>query len=238
MPESRVADARTRAASYKTGRIPESLSFHLAKNRILARYYATPEYNISYFQTSLERGSYAFKAASEYGLALAYLADKQYEKAQKLIDTLLKDDPRNLFYLDTYTDIALATGRIEDAIEKLTAQATLTPRNRVITLNLANALVENKEYDLAIRILKDYLLVESDNMLAHQILSDAYGKSSKKLEMYQTNAEVYALAASYPRAIDELHNAYNYAGEQNIEKQRIRARIEQFREFQTRLESL
>ncbi|WP_339771679.1 M48 family metalloprotease [uncultured Paraglaciecola sp.] len=238
LPESRVADARTRAASYKTGRIPESLSFHLAKSRILARYYATPEYNISYFQTSLERGSYAFKAASEYGLALAYLADKQYEKAQKLIDTLLKDDPRNLFYLDTYTDIALATGRIEDAIEKLTAQATLTPRNRVITLNLANALVENKEYDLAIRILKDYLLVESDNMLAHQILSDAYGKSSKKLEMYQTNAEVYALAASYPRAIDELHNAYNYAGEQNIEKQRIRARIEQFREFQTRLESL
>ncbi|WP_339899686.1 M48 family metalloprotease [Paraglaciecola polaris] len=238
LPESRVADARTRAASYQRNQVPESLSFHLAKSRILARYYATPEYNINYFETSLERGSYAFKAASEYGLALAYLANEENQKAQKLIDNLLVSDPRNLFYLDTYTDIALATGRTEDAIEKLTAQATLTPRNRVITLNLANALVKNKQYDLAVRILKDYLLIAPDNMLAHQILTDAYTESKNKLEMHQTKAEVYALAASYPRAIDELHHAYNYAGAQNIEKQRIRARIEQFREYQTRLESL
>ncbi|MBU3016557.1 M48 family metalloprotease [Paraglaciecola agarilytica] len=238
LPESRVADARTRAASYKTGRIAPSLSFHLAKSRILARYYATPEYNINYFETSLERGSYTFKAAAEYGLALAYLADKQNEKAGDLIDSLLQKDPRNLFYLDTYTDVALETGRVQDAIDKLTAQAVLTPRNRVITLNLANALVKNKEFDQAVRLLKDYLLVEPENMLAHQILSDAYAESQNKLEMHQTKAEVYALAASYPRAIDELHSAYNYAGTQNIEKQRIRARIEQFRAFQTRLESL
>ena len=171
-------------------------------------------------------------------MALAYLANEENQKAQKLIDNLLVSDPRNLFYLDTYTDIALATGRTEDAIEKLTAQATLTPRNRVITLNLANALVKNKQYDLAVRILKDYLLIAPDNMLAHQILTDAYTESKNKLEMHQTKAEVYALAASYPRAIDELHHAYNYAGAQNIEKQRIRARIEQFREYQTRLESL
>jgi len=75
-------------------------------------------------------------------------------------------------------------------------------------------------------------------MLAHDLLSDAYRSSGQKLEMHQVKAEVYALVAAYPRAIDELHTAYNYAGERNIEQKRIRARIEQFRTAQERLQSL
>lgn len=238
LPESRVADARTRAAGYQVGRVPESLSFHLAKSRILARYNGTAEQNIAYFKAVLDNRRYQFKQAASYGLALAYLADEQYADAQELIDDLLQHDPDNLFYLDTFTDLALATNKIKQAIDILSARAKHTPLNRVLTLNLANALVKNKQFPEAIRLLKDYLLVEPNNMLAHQILADAYGESQQKLEMHQTNAEVFALAGSYPRAIDELHSAYNYASIRELEKQRIRARIEQLRESQTKLESL
>jgi predicted Zn-dependent protease len=75
-------------------------------------------------------------------------------------------------------------------------------------------------------------------MLANELLSDAYLSSGQKLEMHQVKAEVYALVAAYPRAIDELHTAYNYANNRNIEQQRIRARIEQFRTAQERLQTL
>lgn len=238
LPESRVADARTRAAGYHVGPVAESLSFHLAKSRILARYYGTSDTNIAYFKARLDNKRYEFEQAPAYGLALSYLAAEQYNAAQEIIDRLLRNDAENLFYLDTYTDIALATNNIQGAIDILSARAKNTPRNRVITLNLANAMVKNKQFDDAIRLLKDYLLVEPHNLLAHQILADAYGESQQKLEMHQTNAEVYALAASYPRAIDELHNAYNYASTRELEKQRIRARIEQFRASQARMEAL
>lgn len=238
MPESRVADARTRAAGYRVGNVPESLSFHLAKSRILARYYGSPEQNITYFKALQNNRRYQFKQAVDYGLALSYLANEQFSHAQALIDELLQTDPDNLFYLDTYTDIALETNQISQAIDTLSARAKHKPRNRVLTLNLANAMVKNKQYPEAIRLLKDYLLVEPNNLLAHQILADAYGESQQKLEMHQTNAEVYALAGAYPRAIDELHSAYNYASIRELEKQRIRARIEQLRQSQTKLESL
>lgn len=238
LPESRIADARTRAASFRPRNIPESISFHLAKTRILARYYANPKRNIEYFSDILQKQTYVFKQAAQYGLALSYLANEEFELALDLIDKLLEEDPDSLYYLDTYTDIAIEMNQHQKAIDKLSAQIIHAPFNRVLTLNLANVLIKSRNFDMATTLLKDYLLVNPDNMLAYDLLSEAYRSNEQKLEMHQVKAEVYALVAAYPRAIDELHTAYNYADERNIEKQRIRARIEQFRTAQERLQSL
>jgi predicted Zn-dependent protease len=238
LPESRIADARTRAALFRSRNIPESINFHLAKSRILARYYANPKRNIKYFSEILQKQSYVFKQAAEYGLTLSYLANEQFERALRLIDGLLLQEPNNLFYLDVYTDIAIEMNQHQTAIDKLSSQIIHAPYNQVLTLNLANVLIKNKDFDRATSLLKDYLLINPDNLLAYELLSDAYSSSEQKLEMHQVKAEVYALVAAYPRAIDELHNAYNFADKRNIERKRIRARIEQFRTAQERLQSL
>jgi predicted Zn-dependent protease len=238
LPESRIADARTRAANFRPRNIPESINFHLAKTRVLARYYANPKRNIEYFSGILQKQSYVFKQAAEYGLALSYLANEQFIPALKLIDVLLEKNPDNLFYIDTYTDIAIEMNQHKKAIDKLSAQIIHAPFNRVLTLNLANVLIQSENFDRAVSLLKDYLLINPDNMLAYELLSDAYRISEQKLEMHQVKAEVYALVAAYPRAIDELHTAYNYADERKIEKQRIRARIQQFRTAHERLQTL
>ena len=238
LPESRIADARTRAALFRSRNIPESINLHLAKSRILARYYANPKRNIEYFSEILQKQSYVFKQAAEYGLTLSYLANEQFECALRLIDGLLLQEPNNLFYLDVYTDIAIEMNQHQTAIDKLSSQIIHAPYNQVLTLNLANVLIKNKDFDRATSLLKDYLLINPDNLLAYELLSDAYSSSEQKLEMHQVKAEVYALLAAYPRAIDELHTAYNYADDRKIEKQRIRARIDQFRTAQERLQSL
>jgi predicted Zn-dependent protease len=238
LPESRIADARTRAASYRPRNIPESITFHLAKSRILARYYANPKRNIEYFSDIVQKQRYVFKQAAEYGLALSYLANEEFQPALKLIDGLLLQDPDNLFYLDTYTDISIEMNQHQKAIDRLSAQLVHTPYNQVLTLNLANLLIKTGDIEKATSLIKDYLLINPDNMLAYELLSDAYHSGEQKLEMHQVKAEIYALVAAYPRAIDELHTAYNYADERKIEQKRIRARIEQFRTAQERLQSL
>ena len=238
LPESRIADARTRAASFRPRDVPESISFHLIKSRILARYYANPKRNIEYFSEILQKQSYVFKQAAEYGLALSYLANEQFEAALKLINGLLEESPGNLFYLDTYTDIAIEMNQHQKAIDRLSAQIVYAPFNSVLTLNLANVFIKTRNFERATSLLKDFLLVNPENMLAYELLSDTYRSSEQKLEMHQVKAELYALAAAYPRAIDELHTAYNYANDRKIEQQRIRARIEQFRIAQERLKTL
>ena len=107
-----------------------------------------------------------------------------------------------------------------------------------MVLNLANVLIKDKQYGKAISLLKDFLLLKPSNMLAYDLLSDAYLAGQQPLEMHQVKAEVFALVAAYPRAIDELQSAYNFAGDKKLEKQRIRARIEQFRDAQEKLRTL
>lgn len=238
LPESRVSDARARVASYPPRRIAPSLSFHLAKTRIIARYYGNPKDNITYFRSALEKENYVFREAAQYGLALALYENEKYGEARKIINSLREGDRENLFYLDTSTDILLALKQYDQAISQLEAQHKLVPLNRVVALNLANAKIKAGKHDDATSLLKDFLLVNPDNYLALQLLSDAYSESQQMLEMHQSKAEVYALVGAYSRAIDELHNAYNFATERKLEKQRIRARIGQLREERNRLKTL
>ena len=205
---------------------------------MLARFYANPKRNIKYFTEVLQKQAYVFKQAAEYGLALSYLDNEEPEAALKLITKLLSQSPDNLFYIDTYTDISIEIQQYQNALDLLSDQLIHKPYNQVLTLNLANLLIKTGEATKAIALLKDYLLINPKNMLSYDLLSQAYLSSEQKLEMHQTKAEIYALASAYPRAIDELHTAYNYAGERKIEQKRIRARIEQFRTAQERLQSL
>lgn len=238
LPASRVSDARARLTTEPRYRVPPSLRFHLAKARIHARYLNNARYNVSIFEEMIKKKQYVFKQAAEYGLAIAYLDNEEVEKADDIITRLLQQDPENLFYIDVATDIDLAKKQFDRAIQRLeTAERTL-PRNAVVTLNFANAAIKKGDYNRATELLNDFLLVNPEHSLSYQLLADAYGESKQFLQMHQTKAELYALLAAYPRAIDELHTAYNFAIEDHLEKQRIRARIEQFREAQERLKNL
>ncbi|GAA0346569.1 M48 family metallopeptidase [Bowmanella denitrificans] len=239
LPESRIADARARQAAYPDINLPPSLHFHLIKARIQARYTGIRTYDASYFRAMLDNTNHpVLKKAARYGLALTLLDNDEADKAEPIISDLLKDDPENLFYLDTYTDIALAQKRPQDAVTLLSEHSRKQPRNRVLALNLANAMIKSGQNKEAVRIIKDYLLVNPEHLLSYQLLSEAYGENRQMLEMHQAKAEVYALIAAYPRAIDELQTAYNFTADSTLEKQRIRARIEQMRDADTRLRNL
>ncbi|WP_231731053.1 M48 family metalloprotease [Lacimicrobium alkaliphilum] len=239
LPESRVADMKARVANYATINRPDSLAFQLVKARIQARYSLDSKQRVRYFRDWLSNASTEVEIkSSQYGLALSLLAEEEYAEAASLIENLMQQDSENLFYVDTFTDIALATGQHERAIKRLSALLKLQPRNRVLVLNLANALIQNKEYGRAVSHLKDYLLVNPNHLLSYQMLTDAYGESGQRLEMHQARAEVYALNSAYTRAVDELKTAYNFTENSVIDKQRILARIEQMREAENRLKKL
>lgn len=237
LPESRIADARIRANNLPQVRLPPSLSFHLAKARIQARYIYDTESALQYYSNAVKERQLV-PEASQYGLALALLRNEDAMEAKAIIEQLMANDPSNLFFLDTATDIYLALSEPQKAVEMLEEELKNSPRNAVVTLNLANAAIEDQKYDYAINVLRDFLLINPDHMLSHQLLSDAYAKSKRYLEMHQMNAEVFALIAAFPQAIDELQHAYNFTGDSHLDKQRITARIQQLRDEQAKLERL
>ncbi|MDN4504189.1 M48 family metalloprotease [Alteromonadaceae bacterium BrNp21-10] len=238
LPESRIADARARADLYYTPTLAPSLAFSLAKSRLIARYTDNDDSNEYYFSQLMKNTNAVMQAAGRYGLTLMQLKKKQFDQAKATLQPLIDQYPGNLFFVDTATDIFVEQDQFTEAVAMLDPLLAHTPRNRVLVLNMANALIQLKQFDRAILMLKDYLLLNPTHTLSLNLLTDAYAENQQKLEMHQTRAEYYALLSIYPKAIDELQNAYNYANDKNLEKQRIRARIEQFREADRKLKAL
>ncbi len=238
LPESRIADMRSRADSLPRGWKTDSLSFQLAKARIQARYFSNAKDNVLLFRDHLNKNPMLFNAPAQYGLALSLMGTENYQEANTIVTSLLKSDPNNLFYIDAATDIDLALKQYDSATARLRAQLLHSPRNKVLSLNLGNALITAGKNSEAVTVLKDYLLTHPDDLLGYQLMAEAYKQDKNFLEMHQSKAEVYALVSAYPRAIDELQTAYNFAQDSKLEKQRIRARIDQLRDAQDRLRSL
>lgn len=238
LPEDRVAQTKTRANSYAQRTLPPSLDFHLSKARIQARYMSTPERNENLFRSLLGKGNEIEKKASIYGLAISLFELEEYDEAKELLDELLRESPENLFYLDLMTDIYIQKNEPRSAISMLSPLWKLKPQNSVLTLNLANAYIDSQNYMPAIEMLRDLLLVHKENFLAYQLLHDAYNRNQMKKEAHMVQAEIYALILAYPLAIDELQFAYNQAGNDTLEKQRIKGRISQLRDAQASMMKL
>jgi len=238
LPESRIADARQRAHNYPIKKLAPNLQFELAKSRIQARYQGNPKDNISFFKQQLRKKKYKLKAAAEYGLAISYFENKQYESAQRLLESLKNQDKHNLFYIDVLTDVYLALKAHDKALIMLADLALYMPNNQVISLNYGNALLRSGNYEQATTVLQDFLLVNPGNFIAYDILTSAYRKQEKIGLMHTSKAEVFALLGAYNKAIDELQTSYSLIEEQPLLQKRIKARILQLQAQENKLKRL
>ncbi|GHG02203.1 beta-barrel assembly-enhancing protease [Thalassotalea marina] len=238
LPEARITDVRARAQIYPQKQVAPNLPFHLAKARIEARYQGDAKENIKHFQYRIEKNHYTFIEAAEYALAVAYFENKDYRKSEDILLRLQKSAPNNLFYADVLTDIYINTEQFDKALTMLSRLNKLMPNNKVVALNYANALYKSGSYELAATVLQDFIILNPQYLLAHDLLTDIYRKQGKVALMHITQAEVYALLGGFTRAVDELQTGYNFADDQPLIKKRIKARIIQFQEQDEKLKRL
>lgn len=239
LPESRITEARNRATQYPHRFVADNLNFHLAKARAQVRFSSFSENAaLSLFETQLKRKNYAFEEAALYGKALALFRLERFDQAESIIDTLLKKDYENLFYLDTKTDILLEKREFKQAISMLETQLNLKPNSLVISANLANIYIHADQATKAIPLLEELIFLNRKNRLAYQLLFDAYQKLENKAMQHYSRAEVMALSADYKGAIEQLNFAYRYSKGDSLQLARIEARIRQFKRAEKAMEAL
>ncbi|MGL5146178.1 MAG: tetratricopeptide repeat protein, partial [Plesiomonas shigelloides] len=239
LPESRISEARTRAAQYQHRYIPDSLNFHLAKARIQVRFSSlSDEAALGLFEKQLQRHTYAFESAALYGKALALYRLKRFDEAENIMDKLLARDANNLFYLDAKADLLLERKDYDTAIKELEARRKLMPTSQVVNINLANIYIESGKPERAIPLLEDMAFLDKQNPLPFQLMSDAYRKLGNKSLEHIATAETLALGADYKGAIDQLNFAYRSTKSDALQLARIEARIRQFKEADKALEEL
>lgn len=238
LSQARISDSRVRAQQYPKRFIPDSSDFALAKARVIARYQQQPKDALNHFQKELSLPGGNIKA-NQYGLALTLLDTGHANDADKILTRLREQDPKNLFYLDAYTDVLLATGRGEKALQLLEQEFLLRPNNLVITLNYANAAKQLKSDRLALHLLKNLLYAKPDTYLAYEMLIDVYKSLNDMARYHEARADLYYQLAIYPKAIDELNEALNFVAEQDkLENRRLEAKKKQLQAELSRIKML
>ena len=238
LPESRISDARLRAQSLSPRPLAPNLQFELAKARIKARYEDDALRNIAYFDGILNKSRYAVKEAAKYGLALSHYENKDYQIAITQLSDLLAQDDKNLFYVDALTDAYISVKAFDKAISMLAELNLLMPNNQVVALNYANTLQEAARLSEAEVVLQDFITLNPQNFIAHDLLTTVYRKQDKKALMHASKAEVFALLGAYPKAVDELQTGYNFVEENPLLKKRMKGRILQLQAQQEKLKRL
>ncbi|WP_137297797.1 M48 family metalloprotease [Psychromonas sp. SP041] len=238
LPEARLSEARLRASQLKKGNVKNSLGYHLSKARITVRFYRlSAKILIGKYQSQLQNNKYQFKEAAQYGLALAYFKNDEFEKAEKINDQLIKSDPNNLFFIDFAADISLATKKIQQAIDSLTAYEQRFPGNEVILLNLVVALKQDKQYALADKKIEYFLRSHPDHILGHLLAIDLYKIMREKAKEFAMRAEYLALLGRFKEASEEMSSALAYT-EKRLDQARYSAKMAEFRRDDIRLKAL
>ncbi|HBN89569.1 MULTISPECIES: M48 family metalloprotease [Rheinheimera] len=235
LSQSRVSDTRLRAEQFQQRFIPDSQDFTLTKARVLARYHYGKNDAETVFRKKLTEPGGNTKA-NQYGLAIALLDKGDLQQSRKLIEQMLEKDEHNLYYIDVYTDILLAQKEYQLCLDMLEQQYLLRPNNQVVTLNYANAALTSGAPRLAIHLLKSLLFYKSDNILAYDLLSEAYKAVGDFARFYEARADLSYQRADYPRAIDDLNEALNHLKpEEKLENRRLEAKK---RQLQTEFDRL
>lgn len=233
--ESRITDARARAAQLPARPNSNSLEFLLMKARVQVLFAQDTNATILDLQTQ-RKNSPQMVEAVEYGLACAYHKANQLDLALETIDRLVKYRPQRITYLATKAEILGQMGRYDDAVTELQKALKYSPDNFVLSTLYGSALIRNDQPEDAIKVLR-YQTTQRDNFpLLWNLLAEAHGKSNDRLGVYQAKAEYYFLYGRTMTAIEQLQYALPLAEKQFQVAARINTRIEEMRASRKDLE--
>lgn len=237
--ELRVAEARVRAQGYPDIIPSVKLNFLLAKARIMVRFNDSSNDTIGHtLNVAFDKPEINHQKALSYGKALLALKKKNYADANNFLAPLIKSNKDNLYYIDTQTDILLATDHAKKAISMLKIYDGLMKNNAVVSLNYASALIQDKQYDVAITNLERFLEYNPKNAPAWSMLFNANRFANHPVERHIAKAEQYALYGNFKGALKELYKAHNSIEKDEIAKAKVQSRIKQLRELEENLKKL
>ena len=236
LPETRISEARSRAANFPRQSPHNDADFLFAKARIQVRFsQETPDGMLSYFDHQISRSGKQNHLL--YGKALALLALNRTQDAAAIINDLAQRFPDDLFILDPQTDIDMASQRYNQAIQRLESKQAQLPDNSVVIFNLASCYMQQNQLPKAAKLLDLYVRNHPDSNLGWRTLVDVYQQAGDETNLHLAYAESKALAGDYLRAMDEL-NLARATSSDKLALARIDARLVQLEEAKRLDESL
>ncbi len=208
LTESRVADARGRAARYPARAYSDSLEYRLMRARVVNHYapdkrllVAEHERRIDEPRTETEQDAFT------YSLAVAYWENEQYALAERRLAELLVKEPNRISYVATQAEILIAQNEAGQAIPFLLRHLEINPDNHALTMTLADALIQSRSYAEAAAVLDGHSRLRPDDHHIWYQLAEVQGQAGNISQVHQARAEYFTLVGDFPAARSQLRYA-------------------------------
>lgn len=224
--ETRITEARSRAAHFPQKRSSDSLEFQLMKSRVIARYAKDPASLLKQLEGQRAEDQSANESL-DYGLALTYVRQYQFDKAKTITATLAQKRPERLTYQLAKAEVSMAERNYEGSIATLQSAKAISPENFPVNVLLAEALLRTGKHEEAISILRHQLTLQQSAPTLWNLLAECYGKRGDRLGVYQAQAEYYYEHGLIDRAIEQLRFAIPLADKNFETSARLTNRIKE-----------
>jgi predicted Zn-dependent protease len=131
---------------------------------------------------------------ARYARAIAYYQMKEPDRALKILDGLISENPNNPYLWELKGQILFEFNRVKEAEEPQRRSVALKPDAALLRVNLGQTLIgqsDPKKVEEGIAELKRSLIDESDNSVAWRLLAQAYDQRGEDGQARLATAEQY-----------------------------------------------
>jgi predicted Zn-dependent protease len=225
---ARVAEARNRAREYPPIRSQDSVSYGIARTRVIVAGFDTPEQAVVHFET---RDYENQNDIERYGRAVAYQRAGKHYEALPVFEELLEKDKSVIAYHIGLGQTLVALDQWSTAIDVFEQALALFPRNVPLVIEYGERLLELGQPAKAHALLLDLLNNVPPTPAQVRLIARAASLAGEEAEAYYYLSEYRLMIGDLAGGIGFLQQALQLPGLQEIQRARFQARINFIREF-------
>ncbi|MGY6553850.1 MAG: M48 family metalloprotease [Wenzhouxiangella sp.] len=228
---NRIAEARARAENMAIRDPRNNDQFYYIQARLRVIMSNRPDQAIDWFRLRLEREDRPAQAM-RYGLALAHIRARDFERAREQVEILLSAEPERQMFRLLRADLLLAEGRSAEAIDILAELHQSFPGSVAVTAQYVEALMHNNDPQLASRaatVARAHLRDHPRDLRMTEMLARAADRSGDEVRALEALAESYFLRGGVAEAMVQLEKAIARDDLDFYQRARINARLNEFR---------
>jgi predicted Zn-dependent protease len=227
----RMAEARSRARQYPTVEVGNSAGYEITRARVRLLTAKRPDLALEQFRQMAKEEGQADSFEIRYGTAISLAAMGRYAEAAPLFEALLE---QNEAIVPLHSGLALnqaQMGNLKQSLATFENAMSLFPRNVPLTVRYCETLLNNGRAGDAHRILLDLLNTVPPTLEQVRLIAMAANEAGDISEAHYYMAEYHAMNGNLRLAIEQLAQALQSPGLDNVERQRYTARLKQFQEY-------
>jgi predicted Zn-dependent protease len=210
---SRISDTRGRAEQFSYRQYPDSLAYQLIRAKLRVQTAARPQDALNYFKAVRGQGTKLQQDVSEYGLALALIANARAQDAKPILQRLMETYPEQSQLPNALASAELETKHYPKALQLYESALQRFPENRALTLNYARTLLTTGKAKQARSLLHEYSRRHSPAPEVYKLIAQAYSQLGNEAESHRYLAESYYAAGQRQAAILQLRLARKTSGD-------------------------